>query len=174
MNVTTCTSPPRSNTQASVSNITPYSYSKTNLIVFVEEGQSMYEQLVNDIRYYRKYVMNAEGLPKNQLHLIEEFCSPAPSVSSTDNYHTPKALKHSSATSKIDFTKLVISSPEFWASVIESTEAIENRMNSKKIFAADELASVVRCIDFTPTQSFSLDLPYVSSMVKRVKDRNCR
>lgn len=45
-------------------------------------------------------------------------------------------------------------------------------MKTKKTFATDELASVARCIDFTSTQSSSLDLQYVSSLVKRVKDRN--
>lgn len=66
IDVPTCTSPPRLNTQDSVSNLTPYSYSKTNLIVCVEEGQSMYEQLIDDTRYYQKSVMKADGLHKYQ------------------------------------------------------------------------------------------------------------
>lgn len=81
VDVTTFSSPPHSNTQTIVSNITPYRYSKTNLILFVEEGQSMYDKLIDDIRYYRKSVTNEDGLPKNQLHLLDEFTGPTPSFS---------------------------------------------------------------------------------------------
>ncbi|KMZ66393.1 hypothetical protein ZOSMA_29G00420 [Zostera marina] len=96
--------------------------------------------------------------------------SPSHSLLSSDEYKTPKDDKIKGTRSEFGVPNVIISSPEFWAAVAESADVIERK--SCKTFCTEELSGVVRCIDFSPTTNSTSNSPYVSSMIKRIKDRN--
>ncbi|KMZ56833.1 hypothetical protein ZOSMA_90G00030 [Zostera marina] len=64
---------------------------------------------------------------------------------------------------------IFISSPDFWASVVASADALENTIKPPRI---GDLSDVARRINFSQSESIGKESPYVSSMIKRVKDRN--
>ncbi|KMZ58982.1 hypothetical protein ZOSMA_71G00570 [Zostera marina] len=67
---------------------------------------------------------------------------------------------------------IFVSSPDFWASAAASADALENSLCSKNVFKGEDVSDVVRRIDFSPTISPASKSPFVSSMIKRVKNRN--
>ncbi|KMZ68661.1 hypothetical protein ZOSMA_231G00040 [Zostera marina] len=67
---------------------------------------------------------------------------------------------------------IFVSSPDFWASAAAFADALENSLCSKNVFKGEDISDVVRRIDFSPTISTAPKSPFVSSMIKRVKNRN--
>ncbi|KMZ76173.1 hypothetical protein ZOSMA_105G00010, partial [Zostera marina] len=143
---------------------TPYTYSKSNLILVVEEGQSMYNQLCNDVRYSKISGMRSNGNAYTQLRLNEDYMSPAKTIELLNDMRTPLLNGGTSQGNSI-----FISSPDFWASVVASADALENTINPPRI---GDLSDVARRINFSQSESIGKESPYVSSMIKRVKDRN--
>ncbi|KMZ57662.1 hypothetical protein ZOSMA_83G00380 [Zostera marina] len=66
-------SPTKMMTSESENPATPYIYSRTNLIVMVEEGQSMFAKLRDDCRYQKITIRTQEGVTRGQLHLKNEY-----------------------------------------------------------------------------------------------------
>ncbi|KMZ57617.1 hypothetical protein ZOSMA_84G00550 [Zostera marina] len=143
---------------------TPYTYSKSNLILVVEEGQSMYSQLCNDVRYSKISGMRPNGNAYTQLRLNEDYMSPAKTIELLNDMRTPLLNGGTSQANSI-----FISSPDFWASVVASADALESTVNPPRI---GDISDVARRINFSQSDIISKESPYVSSMIKRVKDRN--
>ncbi|KMZ67982.1 hypothetical protein ZOSMA_24G00020 [Zostera marina] len=143
---------------------TPYTYSKSNLILVVEEGQSMYSQLANNVRYRKICGTRPDGVAYTQLCLNKDYMSPEKTVEMFNDMRTPLLNVGNSQSNSI-----FISSPDFWASTVASADALENAVSPLK---RGDLSDVVHRINFSQSDIISLDSPYVSSMIKRVKDRN--
>ncbi|KMZ71882.1 hypothetical protein ZOSMA_172G00080 [Zostera marina] len=144
---------------------TPYIYSRTNLIVMVEEGQSMFAKLRDDCRYQKIKILTEEGVTRGQLHLKNEYAIAVEQKNSVDGFNIPVTNGTLSGDQKL------VSSPDFWASVVASAEEIECNMKSKDKVVRDDLFEVARRIDFTEMKQNSVESPYVSSMIKRMKAR---
>ncbi|KMZ74383.1 hypothetical protein ZOSMA_12G00690 [Zostera marina] len=115
-------------------------------------------------------IKNDGGRNVNEIQFSQKMYSPSHSNYSSDQYKTPMEDKIKANRSECCVPTVIISSPEFWAAVAESADVIERK--ACKPFDKDELTSVVRCIDFSPNTTSTSDSPYVSSMIKRIKDRN--
>ncbi|KMZ73706.1 hypothetical protein ZOSMA_142G00050 [Zostera marina] len=146
---------------------TPYTYSKSNLILVVEEGQSMYNQLANDVRYSKICIMRPDGIAYTQLHLNKDYMSPEKTIEMINDLRTPLLNVGNPQSNSI-----FISSPDFWASAAVSADALENAVSLLNCLKGEDLFDVVRRINVSPSDITSPDSPYVSSMIKRVKDRN--
>ncbi|KMZ69057.1 hypothetical protein ZOSMA_222G00020 [Zostera marina] len=145
----------------------PYAYSKSNLILVVEEGQSMYNQLVNDSRYRKVPLQKPNGMTFIQLHLNMDVISPEKMTENSDGLRTP-LLNDGNPSLKSIF----VSSPEFWASAAASADAIENTLSSQNSFKTGDVSDVVRRINFFQNNSPGGNSPIVSFMIKQVKERN--
>ncbi|KMZ60006.1 hypothetical protein ZOSMA_62G00460 [Zostera marina] len=142
---------------------TPYTYSKSNLIFVVEEGQSMYSQLFNDVRYSKISGTRPNGIAYTQLRLNKDYMSPEKTTEILNDMRTPLLNVGNSQSNSI-----FISSPDFWASAVASADVLENTVNPPKI---EDLSDVARRINFSQSDIISPESPYVSSTIKRVKDR---
>ncbi|KMZ62954.1 hypothetical protein ZOSMA_431G00110 [Zostera marina] len=143
---------------------TPYTYSKSNLILVFEEGQSMYSQLCNDVRYSKISGTRPNGSAYTQLRLNEDYMSLEKTIEFLNDMRTPLLNVGTSQANSI-----FISSPDFWASVVASDDALENTVNPPRI---GDLSDVARRINFSQSDIITKESPYVSSMIKRVKDSN--
>ncbi|KMZ63786.1 hypothetical protein ZOSMA_39G00560 [Zostera marina] len=132
----------------------------------VEEGQSMFAKLRDDCRYQKIKIRTEEGVTRGQLHLKNEYAIFVEEKNSMDRFNTTVTNGTMSGDQKL------VSSPDFWASVVASAEQIECNMKSKNKVVRDDLSEVARRIDFTETKQNSVESPYVSSMNKRMKARN--
>ncbi|KMZ76196.1 hypothetical protein ZOSMA_105G00230 [Zostera marina] len=121
----------------------------------------MFEKLRDDCRYQKIKIFTEEGVTRGQLHLKNEYAISVEQKTSEDGFNTPVT----------NATMPLVSSPDFWASVIASVEEIESNMRSKDKVVRDDLSEVARRIDFTESKQNSVESPYVSSMIKRMKAR---
>ncbi|KMZ57429.1 hypothetical protein ZOSMA_86G00650 [Zostera marina] len=118
-----------------VKSSTPYAYSKSNLILVVEEGQSMYNQLVNDARYRKVPLQKPNGMTFTQLRLNLDFTSPEKIKENNDGLRTPMLN-----VGNPPLKSIFVSSPEFWASAAVSADAIENTLSSQNSFETGEVS----------------------------------
>ncbi|KMZ74129.1 hypothetical protein ZOSMA_135G00590 [Zostera marina] len=127
----------------------------------------MYNQLVNDARYRKVPLQKPNGMTLTQLQLNLEFASPGKIKENSDVLRTPMFNVGNPSLNSI-----FVSSPEFWASAAASADAIENTMSSQSSFRTRDVPEVVRRINFSQNDSPNQKSPFVSSMIKRVKERN--
>ncbi|KMZ64917.1 hypothetical protein ZOSMA_344G00070 [Zostera marina] len=146
---------------------TPYAYSKSNLILVVEEGQSMYNQLVHDSRYRKVSLQKQNGTTFTQLHLNMDDLSPERFTETNYGLSTPLMNDGNPLVKAV-----VLSSPEFWASATASADELENSLRSHNSHITADVSDVVRRINFSQNISSVETSPFVSSMIKRVKERN--
>ncbi|KMZ74150.1 hypothetical protein ZOSMA_134G00210 [Zostera marina] len=150
-----------------VKSSTPYAYSKSNLILVVEKGQSMYNQLVNDSKYRKVSLQKQNGMMFTQLHLNMDVLSPDRMTETNYGLRTP-LMNDGNPSLKSVF----VSSPELWASAAASADEIENSLSSHNSFKTADVSDVVHRINFSQNNSPGENSPIVSSMIKRVKERN--
>ncbi|KMZ73963.1 hypothetical protein ZOSMA_139G00410 [Zostera marina] len=125
----------------------------------------MFAKLRDDCRYEKIKILTEEGVTRGQLHLKNEYAISVEQKNSVDGFNTPVTNGTMSGDQKL------VSSPDFWASVVASAEEIESNMKSKDKVVRDDLSEVARRIDFTEMKQNSVESPYVSSMIKRMKAR---
>ncbi|KMZ74739.1 hypothetical protein ZOSMA_122G00060 [Zostera marina] len=117
---------------------TPYAYSKSNLILVVEEGRSMYNQLVHDSRYRKVSLQKQNGTTFTQLHLNMDDLSPERFTEPNYGMSTPLMNDGNPLVKAV-----VLSSPEFWASAAASADELENSLRSHNSLITADVSDVV-------------------------------
>ncbi|KMZ68591.1 hypothetical protein ZOSMA_236G00150 [Zostera marina] len=140
--------------------------------MLVEEGQSMYNQMLIDENHVEQNVISVDGMGTTQLLVRSEFSANSHSSNSSQLFETPIRKERHNKAMPFGSSKKGISSPEFWACAVASADEIEKKLKARPNLQPDDLADVVRCLDFSPSSSADPDSPYVCSMIKRIKDRN--
>ncbi|KMZ62268.1 hypothetical protein ZOSMA_47G00610 [Zostera marina] len=163
---------PKTDTYSYRNSATPYTYSKSNLIMLVEEDQSMYNLMLIDDNHVERNVISVDGMESTQLHLLSEILANSHSPNSSQLFETPIRKKRPNTGMRYESPNTGLSSPEFWPCAVASAEEIENNLKVRQKLHPNDLADVVRCLDFSPSSSTDPDSPYVCSMIKRIKDRN--
>ncbi|KMZ65719.1 hypothetical protein ZOSMA_3108G00010, partial [Zostera marina] len=125
-----------------------YSYSKSNLIMLVEEGQSMYNQMHTQENQIKQNVMGVAGIGSTKLLVRNEFSPNYHSSNSSQLFETPVRKERHNKAMPFGSPKKGISSPEFWACAVASADEIEKKLKGRPNIQPDDLADVVRCLDF--------------------------
>ncbi|KMZ76503.1 hypothetical protein ZOSMA_1012G00010 [Zostera marina] len=144
--------------------------------MLVEEDQSMYNQMLIDDNHVERNVISVDGMESTQLHLRSEILAKSHSPNSSQLFETPIRKKRPNTGMRYESPNTGLSSPEFWPCAVASAVEIENNLKVRQKlhpnFHPNDLADVVRCLNFSPSSSTDPDSPYVCSMIKRIKDRN--